>query len=118
MKRVLVVDDAEFIRFSIKTMLQGSDFEVVAEAANGQEAVEKYLEYKPDLVTMDITMPVMTGIEAVKEIISKDPKAKIIMLSAMGQENMVKESIVGGAKYFIVKPFKKDMLIKTLEQFI
>ncbi len=117
MKRVLVVDDAAFMRLSIKNMLQGTDYEVVGEAENGKEGIEKYLLLKPDLVTMDITMPILTGLEALKGILAIDPNAKVVMLSAMGQEQMVKESIMGGAKSFIVKPFQKDVLIKTFDQF-
>ena len=117
MKRVLIVDDAAFMRFSIKNMLQGTEYEVVAEAENGQEAVEKYNIFKPDLVTMDITMPVMTGLEAVQAIMVLDPNARVIMLSAMGQEEMVKAAILAGAKSFIVKPFQKELLIKTFDQF-
>ncbi len=118
MKTVLVVDDAAFMRLSIKNMLQGTDYQVVAEAENGKEAIEKYLEHKPDIVTMDITMPVMTGIEAVRELVKKDPNAKVIMLSAMGQEQMVKDAILSGARSFIVKPFKQEILLKTFSQFI
>lgn len=118
MPKVLIVDDAAFMRMSIKNMLQGSEFEIVGEAENGKEAIEKYMEHKPDIVTMDITMPVMTGIDAVKEIMKLDPSAKIIMVSAMGQEEMVKTAIIGGAKYFMVKPFQQDMLLKTLRQFV
>lgn len=118
MKKVLVVDDAAFMRLSIRNMLQDTGYEVVGEAENGREAVEKYVELKPDIVTMDITMPVMTGIEAVKAIIKIDPKATVIMLSAMGQEQMVKDAILSGAKSFIVKPFKAEILLKTVSQFI
>ena len=116
MKKVLIVDDAAFIRLSIKTMLEKSGFEVVGEAENGLAGVKKYQELRPDLVTMDITMPDMTGIEALKEIIKFDPNAKIIMLSAMGQESMVKEAIMSGAISFIVKPFKEEQLISTLNK--
>jgi len=118
MKKVLVVDDAAFMRLSIRNMLQDTGYEVVGEAENGREAVEKYVELKPDIVTMDITMPVMTGIEAVKAIIKIDPKATVIMLSAMGQEQMVKDAILSGARSFIVKPFKAEILLKTFSQFI
>ena len=116
MKRVLVVDDAAFMRMAIKRMLDGNGFEVVGEAENGAIAVKKYKELKPDIVTMDVTMPEMTGIEALKEIREFDPEAKVIMVSAMGQEGMVRETIMLGAKSFIVKPFKNDHVIQTLNK--
>lgn len=114
MKKVLVVDDAEFMRFSLKTMLDKNGFEVVGEAENGIRAIDMYKNLKPDLVTMDITMPDMGGIEAVKEIIKIDNSAKIVMVSALGQESKVMEAIIAGAKGFIVKPFKEDKLVDAL----
>ncbi|NLJ89454.1 MAG: response regulator [Clostridiales bacterium] len=117
MKNVLIVDDAAFMRMSIKMTLQKHGFNVVGEADNGKVAVEKYLELRPDLVTMDITMPEMTGIEALKEIVKNDPQANVIMVSAMGQEMLVKEAIISGAKSFVVKPFTEDTLIKVLDKF-
>ena len=116
MKRVLVVDDAAFMRMAIKRILDGNGFEVVGEAENGAIAVKKYKELKPDIVTMDVTMPEMTGIEALKSIREFDPEAKVIMVSAMGQEGMVRETIMLGAKSFIVKPFKNDHVIQTLNK--
>ncbi len=116
MKKVLIVDDAAFIRLAIKNILVNNDFEVVDEAENGLIGVNKYKELKPDLVTMDITMPEMTGLEALKEIIAFDPKAKVVMISAMGQERMVMEAISYGAKTFIVKPFKEEHVIQTLNK--
>jgi two-component system chemotaxis response regulator CheY len=116
MKRVLVVDDAQFMRLSIKNMLEGNGFEVVAFAENGKEAIEKYKECKPDIVTMDITMPVMDGIDALKSIKAIDEKATVVMLSALGQENQVKRAVMFGAKTFIVKPFKEDYLIQILNK--
>lgn len=118
MKKILIVDDDQFMRFSLKTMLEKNGFEVVAEAENGAVGVEKYKKYKPDLVTMDITMPEMEGTEALKLIREFDPDAKVVMVSAMGQEAFVKESIILGAKTFIVKPFKEDHIIKTLNQIL
>lgn len=118
MKRVLVVDDAAFMRMAIKTILDKNGFEVVGEAENGAIGVRKYMELKPDIVTMDITMPEMTGIEALKSIIKYDPGAKIIMVSAMGQEIMVKEAVMFGAKSFIVKPFKDEHVIQTLNKIL
>ena len=117
MKKVLVVDDAAFMRISIKKMLEKNGYEVVGEAENGMIAVEKYMELKPDIVTMDITMKEMNGLEALKAIIEKDKNANIIMVSAMGQEGMVKDAVLSGAKGFIVKPFKEETLVKALEKF-
>jgi two-component system chemotaxis response regulator CheY len=117
MKRVLIADDATFMRLMLKQMLSQNGFEVVGEAENGEVAVDKYKEYKPDLVTMDITMPNVNGIDALKMIMDFDSSAKVIMISAMGQENMVRESIVCGAKSFVVKPFKEDQVIRILNQF-
>jgi len=101
-KRVLIVDDAAFMRMMIKNILTKNGYDVVAEAENGQIAVELYKNFKPDLVTMDITMPEMNGIEGVKEILNIDPNANVIMCSAMGQQSMVMEAIQAGAKDFIV----------------
>jgi len=114
MKKVLVVDDAAFMRLTLKTMLEKNGFEVIGEANNGSKAIEMYKELNPELVTMDITMPDMDGIEALDQIIKFDSNAKIIMLSAMGQETRIKEAVLKGAKGFIVKPFKEDYLIKAL----
>jgi two-component system chemotaxis response regulator CheY len=114
MRKVLIVDDAAFMRLAIKQMLEKNGFEQIEEAATGVEAVEKYKKLSPDIVTMDITMPDMDGIEALKKIMEYDPKAKVVMVSAMGQESMVKDAIISGAKNFIVKPIKEDQLIKTL----
>jgi two-component system chemotaxis response regulator CheY len=111
--RVLVVDDAAFMRMMIKDILSKSDFEVVGEAENGMTAVEKWKELHPDLTTMDITMPEMDGITAVKEIRKLDANAKIIMCSAMGQQAMVIEAIQAGARDFIVKPFQADRVIEA-----
>lgn len=118
MKKVLIVDDAAFMRMAIKNILVKHDFEVVDEAENGLVGLNRYKELKPDLVTMDITMPEMTGLEALKEIIAYDPAAKIVMVSAMGQEQMVMEAILNGAKSFIVKPFKEDHVIQTLKKIL
>ncbi|QQZ07939.1 response regulator [Heyndrickxia vini] len=114
--RILVVDDAAFMRMMIKDILTKNGFDVVAEAADGAQAVEKYKELKPDLVTMDITMPEMDGITALKEIKGIDPSAKIIMCSAMGQQAMVIDAIQAGAKDFIVKPFQADRVIEAIQK--
>lgn len=116
MSRVLIVDDAAFMRLAIKTMLEKSGFEVVGEAQNGAIAVKKYLECQPDIVTMDITMPELDGVQALKAIKGIDPAAKVVMLSAMGQEAIVKEAIINGAKSFIVKPPKEEHVIETLKK--
>lgn len=114
MKKVLVVDDAAFMRLTLKTMLEKNGFEVIGEANNGSMAIAMYKELNPELVTMDITMPDMDGIEALDQIIKFDSNAKIVMLSAMGQETRIREAVLKGAKGFIVKPFKEDYLIKAL----
>jgi len=114
MKRVMVVDDAMFMRASLKMMLEKNGYEVAAEAENGAIAVQKYKEIKPDVVTMDITMPEMDGLQALKLIKQFDADAKVVVVSAMGQEPVVKEAILSGAKSFIVKPFKEDFVLKTL----
>jgi len=114
MKRVMVVDDAMFMRASLKMMLEKNGYEIAAEAENGAIAVQKYKEIKPDFVTMDITMPEMDGLQALKLIRQYDSDAKIVIVSAMGQEPVVKEAILSGAKSFIVKPFKEDFVLKTL----
>lgn len=116
MKRVLVVDDANFMRYTIKSILSKNGFTVVGEAENGNIAVKMYSELKPDIVTMDITMPGMSGIEALKSIMKLDSKAKVVILSAMGQEIMVREAIMSGAKSFIIKPFKEELVVKTLNK--
>ena len=116
MKRVLIVDDAAFMRTAIRKMLENNGFEVVGEAENGLAGIEKYKELSPDIVTMDITMPEMGGIEALKVIKQYDAKAKVIMVSAMGQEPMVIDAVTSGAKSFIVKPFKEEHVVQTLNR--
>ena len=115
-RRILIVDDAAFMRMMIKDILTKNNFEVVGEAADGVQAIEKYFDLKPDLVTMDITMPEMDGIAALKAIKEKDPAAKIIMCSAMGQQAMVIDAIQAGAKDFIVKPFQADRVVEAIEK--
>ncbi|MHB1043679.1 MAG: response regulator [Eubacteriales bacterium] len=115
-KRVMVVDDSAFLRLTIKNILTKHGYEVVGEAENGQIALTKYKQLKPDVVTMDITMPDTTGIEVVKAILAFDPKAKIIMCSALGQKAMVLNAIVAGAKDFIVKPFQEDRVIQAIDK--
>ncbi|MBI9044894.1 MAG: response regulator [Anaerolineaceae bacterium] len=117
MPKILVVDDAEFLRMRIKKMLVGDGFEVV-EASNGVEAVDSYMKEKPDVVLMDITMPEMDGLTALQEIKSKDNQAKVIMLTALGQESVVLEAIKSGARDFVVKPFEKDRVIQAIRKLI
>ncbi len=115
-KRILVVDDAVFMRMMLKDILEKNGFEIAGEAANGLEAIEVYKETKPDLVTMDVTMPEMDGLDALKEIKKFDPTAKIIMCSAMGQQGMVMDAIKAGARDFIVKPFNGDRVVEALNK--
>ena len=117
-KRILIVDDAAFMRMMIKDILTKNGYEVVGEGENGIRAVEKYKELTPDLVLMDITMPEMNGIDAVKNIKAIDPGAKIVMCSAMGQQAMVIESIQAGARDFIVKPFQADRVLEAVRKVI
>ena len=117
-KRILIVDDAAFMRMMIKDILTKNGYEVVGEAENGAVAVERYKELQPDLVTMDITMPDMDGIAAVREIKSFDSTARIIMCSAMGQQAMVIDAIQAGAKDFIVKPFQPERVIEAVSKAI
>ncbi|MBM7659352.1 two-component system chemotaxis response regulator CheY [Bacillus mesophilus] len=112
--RILIVDDAAFMRMMIKDILSKNGYEVVGEAADGQQAVDLYKEHNPDLVTMDITMPEMDGITALKEIKKINPNAKVIMCSAMGQQAMVIDAIQAGAKDFIVKPFQADRVLEAI----
>lgn len=114
--RILIVDDAAFMRMMIKDILTKNGFEVVGEAVDGAQAVEKYKETSPDLVTMDITMPEMDGITSLREIKKFDPNAKIIMCSAMGQQAMVIDAIQAGAKDFIVKPFQADRVLEAIKK--
>ncbi len=112
--RVMIVDDALFMRNMLRDILSGNGFEVVAEAANGNEAVEQYRIHKPDLVTMDIVMPLKSGIEALQEIIQEDPDARVVMCSALGQESLVMEAVQSGARDFIIKPFDETRVLDVL----
>jgi two-component system chemotaxis response regulator CheY len=113
---VLIVDDALFMRMMIKDILSKDGFVVVGEAENGAEAVEKYARLKPDLVTMDIVMPEMDGIEAVRSIIKMDPGAKVLMCSAMGQQPLVVEALEAGARDFIIKPFQPAKVVEAVRK--
>ncbi|MBW5449305.1 response regulator [Cohnella sp. CFH 77786] len=116
MAKILVVDDAAFMRMTLKDMLSKGGHEVVGEAENGVEAVEQYRKLNPDLVTMDITMPIMEGIEAVRQIKQEFPNAKIIMCSAMGQQGMVVQAIQAGARDFVVKPFQPERVLEAVKR--
>lgn len=117
MASILICDDAMFMRQSIVQLLKDSDHVVIGEAENGLQAVEKYQIFNPDIVLMDITMPELNGIEATKRILEIDANAKIIIVSAMGQQEMVFESITAGAKDFIVKPFQKEKLFSCIAKY-
>lgn len=114
--RILIVDDAAFMRMMIRDILTKNGYEVVGEANDGAQAIEKFKELHPDLITMDITMPEMDGIAALKEVKKLDPNAKVIMCSAMGQQAMVIDAIQAGAKDFIVKPFQPDRVIEAIKK--
>ncbi|HKL48486.1 MAG TPA: response regulator [Desulfuromonadales bacterium] len=114
--KVLIVDDALFMRNLLGDILERNGFQVVAQATNGEEAVELYREHRPDLVTMDIVMPLKSGIEALEEIITEDPEARIVMCSALGQEALVLEAVQGGARDFIVKPFKEERVVEVVRR--
>jgi two-component system chemotaxis response regulator CheY len=114
MARILVVDDAAFMRRLVIDALEDGGHEVVGEGGNGAEAVQRYQQLRPDAVTLDITMPEMDGLTALREIIAFDPAAKVIMCSALGQESKVLESIRAGAKDFVVKPFKPGRVVEAV----
>ncbi|MCL6625935.1 MULTISPECIES: response regulator [Alicyclobacillus] len=115
-KRILVVDDAAFMRMMIKDILTKNGYQVIGEAADGNEAVDKYQELRPDLVTLDITMPELDGIGALKKIRALDPGARVIMCSAMGQQAMVIDAIQAGARDFVVKPFQADRVLEAVQK--
>ncbi|MDB4896091.1 MAG: cheY [Firmicutes bacterium] len=117
MPKILLVDDAAFMRMRCAKLLTENGYEV-AEAENGQEAIQKYQSYRPDLVLMDITMPVMDGIASTREIKTLDPNARIVMVSALGQQTMVIEAIKAGAKDFVVKPFEPDKILATVRKIV
>ncbi len=117
-KNILIVDDAAFMRMMIKDILTKNGYNVAGEAENGLKAIDKYNEVKPDLVLMDITMPEMDGIQALKGIKAADPGAMVIMCSAMGQQAMVIESIQAGARDFIVKPFQAERVLEAVKKVV
>jgi len=114
---ILVVDDAAFMRMMVKNILEKGGYTIAGEAQNGIEAIEKYKQLNPELVTMDITMPEMDGIDALKEILKNDKNANIIMCSAMGQQAMVIDAIQSGAKDFIVKPFQPERVLEAVSKY-
>lgn len=117
MAKILIVDDAEFLRMRISKMLIGDGYEVI-EAENGALAVEAYKTQKPDVVLMDITMPEMDGLTALKEIRAIDPKARVVMLTALGQESVVLEAIKSGARDFVVKPFERERVLSAISKLL
>ena len=115
-KTVLVIDDSPFVYKTVCKALEGSDFEVVGNALNGQLGVELYLEKRPDIITLDVTMPVMDGLETARKLFEINPRVKVVMLSAMGDEALVAEAQGIGIRHFLTKPFKPDMLIAKLSE--
>lgn len=116
MSKILIVDDSRTSRKILREYFTEAGHEIVAEAENGQEGVEKYSEFKPDIVTLDITMPVLDGLAALKEIKKIDPNAKVVMVTAVGKQNMVVEAIKSGASEFVTKPFDKDNILKIISK--
>ena len=116
MARILVADDASFMRQMIREIVEEDGHEVVAEASDGVEAVEEFKKHHPDVVTMDIVMPRRSGIDAVKGIVALDPTARVVMCSALGQETLVTEALTAGARDFIVKPFRPDAVLSTIRK--
>lgn len=114
-RTVMIVDDVPFVRKTLSEILTAAHFTVVAEAADGKEAIEHYIKLQPDLVTMDVVMPNMSGIEATRKLVKADKNAKIVMVSAMGQESLIMEAINAGAKDYVLKPFDAEEIVKTLE---
>jgi two-component system chemotaxis response regulator CheY len=112
---VMIVDDVAFVRTTLAAILHQNGYHVVAEASSGVEAVEQYEKFSPDLVTMDVVMPKMSGIEATRKILKTSPDARIVVISAMGQETLVMEAIHAGARDYILKPFSAAEILKTLE---
>ncbi|MCC3375071.1 response regulator [Cohnella sp. REN36] len=115
---VVIADDAAFMRAFLRDLLQSNGYEVVAEAANGLEAVQLYKVHRPDVVTMDLTMPIMDGLAALREIRSIDPAAKVVVCSAMGNQHLVVEAIQAGARDYMVKPFQRERLLESMRLLI
>jgi len=117
-KRVLIVDDALFMRTMLRDIFESAGWQIIAEAENGEQAIEEYKIHQPDLVTMDIVMPEMGGIPALKKILVDHPAARIVVCSAMGQKQLIMEAVNAGAKDFIVKPFHKAQVIEVVERVV
>lgn len=117
-KSVLIVDDIPFVRKTLSKILTDAHYEVIGEATNGREAIEKYFKLRPDIITMDVVMPQITGIEAARRILKKDKDAKIIMISAMNQENLIMEAINAGAKDYILKPFDPQQILSAIDHIL
>ncbi|MCW8893323.1 MAG: response regulator [Deltaproteobacteria bacterium] len=117
-KRVLIVDDAQFMRTMLQDIFTSSGWQVIAEADNGEQAIAEYEIHQPDLVTMDVVMPEMGGIDALKQILLNDPTARIVVCSALGQKKLILDAIQAGAKDFIVKPFQKAQVLEVVERVI
>lgn len=115
-KTILIVDDVAFVRRTLSEILTEAHYQIVGEAASGQEAIQLYQKHKPNLVTMDIVMPEMSGIEATKKILKNDKDARIVMISAMGQDALIMEAISSGARDFILKPFTTQEVLRTVER--
>ena len=118
LKRVLIVDDALFMRTMLRDIFESAGWQIVAEAENGEQAIEKYKIHQPDLVTMDIVMPELGGIDALKIILGDSPRARIVVCSALGQKNLIMDAVNAGAKDFIVKPFQSDQVLEVVERVI
>jgi len=116
MKNILIVDDSRTSRKILRGILENSGYKVIAEATNGQEGYDKYVEFKPDVVTMDVTMPVLDGIEALKKIVGEFPDAKVIMVTAAGQKTKLVEAVQSGASEFVSKPFDSEQLRAAIEK--
>ena len=117
-KRVLIVDDALFMRAMLRDIFESADWQIVGEADNGEQAIAAYNTHQPDLVTMDIVMPELGGIDALKNILADNPAARIIVCSALGQKNLILEAINAGARDFIVKPFKSAQVLEVAERVV
>lgn len=115
-KKVLVIDDSPFVFKAVSKALEGTDWEVVGNALDGQLGIEKYIEFRPDVITLDVTMPVMDGLETARKLVEINPNVKIIMLSAMGDETLLSEAREIGVRYFLMKPFKPDTLQAKLAE--
>ena len=117
-KRVLIVDDALFMRTMLRDIFESAGWQIVAEAENGEQAIAEYKIHQPDLVTMDIVMPEMGGIDALKKILNDNPAARIVVCSALGQKNLILDAINAGAKDFIVKPFQSHQVLEVVERVV